>query len=99
MIAPRAVNNFEDLRQFLLSSTSLRALKEALTISESWPASAVVEWLQQEIDPSVEPYRKRCTKCLNFLVKKYLVFPSSFFFQDIERDGNYPVGGGGFAVR
>ncbi|KAF9262799.1 kinase-like protein [Marasmius fiardii PR-910] len=99
MEAPQPVRCFEDLHQYLVSSMSLRILQEVLTVSESWPASAVVEWLQEEINSATlgGRYRQRCTKCLNSLVKKYLVFPSSFFFNDIEREGNYPLGGGGFA--
>ncbi|KAF9262819.1 kinase-like protein, partial [Marasmius fiardii PR-910] len=42
-------------------------------------------------------YRRRCTKCLNVLVKKYHVFPTSFFCDNVRRDGDYPLGGGGFA--
>ncbi|KAJ8083461.1 hypothetical protein PM082_009335 [Marasmius tenuissimus] len=94
------VDNFRDLRALLRSSsTSLRNPERYLTISETWPASSIVEWLQHEIMyPALnELYRKRCTACLNAIVKRYHVFPSSFFFNNIERDGDYPSGGGGFA--
>ncbi|KAL0572734.1 hypothetical protein V5O48_009234 [Marasmius crinis-equi] len=94
-----AILNFDDLQTFLLSAATLRSIHKNLGINETWPASSVVEWLQQEIDWSElgESYRKRCKTCLNAVVKKYHVFPSSFFFNDIERVGEHPLGGGGFA--
>ncbi|KAF9262815.1 hypothetical protein L218DRAFT_959960 [Marasmius fiardii PR-910] len=91
--------NFDDLRSFLSSSTTLKVLQEGLQINEGWTATSIVEWLQEEIRSPThnELYRKRCTKCLNALVKKYYVFPTSFFCDSIIRDGDYPLGGGGFA--
>ncbi|KAF9262807.1 kinase-like protein [Marasmius fiardii PR-910] len=94
------VRNFDELRSSLFSSTSLKALQADLEITEAWTASSVVDWLQEEIQSSThnQLYRKRCTKCLNTLVKKYHVFPTSFFRVSVRQDGDYPLGGGGFAV-
>ncbi|KAG7090079.1 hypothetical protein E1B28_011696 [Marasmius oreades] len=92
------VRNVDDLRSFLFSSTSLKALQDGLEINGNWTASTIVGWLQEEIQSSTDgSYRKRCTKCLNALVKKYRIFPSSFFCDNVRRDGDYPLGGGGFA--
>ncbi|KAG7098346.1 hypothetical protein E1B28_000305 [Marasmius oreades] len=92
------VRNVDDLRSFLFSSTSLKGLQDGLEINENWTASSIVEWLQEEIQSSTDGlYRKRCTKCLNTIVKKYHIFPSSFFCDNVRRDGDYPLGGGGFA--
>ncbi|KAF9261240.1 kinase-like protein [Marasmius fiardii PR-910] len=60
-----------------------------------------LSWFAQEVHSSAvddrELYAKRCTKCLNTLVKRYHVFPSSFFCDDVTRVSVYPLGGGGFA--
>lgn len=47
---------------------------------------------------SNEKYRAACTKCIRELGKSYDIVPSSFFCQNVQREGSFPVGGGGFAV-
>ncbi|KAL0060222.1 MAP kinase kinase kinase [Marasmius tenuissimus] len=42
-------------------------------------------------------YRRRCMKCLKFLVKKFQTLPSSLFLHNIKLDGTHPLTGGGFA--
>ncbi|KAF9265335.1 kinase-like protein [Marasmius fiardii PR-910] len=93
------LRNFDNLRSFLFSSASLKILQEGLEITESCPASSIIEWLQKSSTASHDGlYRKRCRKCLNMLVKKHHVFPSSFFCNDVRRrGGDHPLGGGGFA--
>ncbi|KAF9265336.1 kinase-like protein [Marasmius fiardii PR-910] len=91
------VGNIDELRSFLSSPVSVKTLQ----ISEAWSISSVVEWLQKEIQYSTVDYgglyQKKCTKCLNMLVRKHHIFPSSFFYNDVRRDGLSPVAGGGFA--
>ncbi|KAF9259169.1 kinase-like protein, partial [Marasmius fiardii PR-910] len=44
-------------------------------------------------------YRRKCTKCLDEVVKKYHVFPSSFFVKNVQLNGQMglPLKRGGFA--
>ncbi len=54
----------------------------------------------QELDdaPHADWYRTACMKCLRALSKARNIVPSSLCLRDVIREGENPVGGGGFAV-
>ncbi|KAK0449329.1 kinase-like domain-containing protein [Armillaria borealis] len=58
----------------------------------------VMDVLQQELDDArPDGCRTACMKCLRTLSKARNIVPSSFYSQDVTREGTNPVGGGGFA--
>ncbi|PBK97927.1 kinase-like protein [Armillaria gallica] len=59
----------------------------------------VMDVLQQELDIASLPdgYRAACMKCLRALSKDRNIVPSSFYSQDVTREGTNPACGGGFA--
>ncbi|KAK0437918.1 kinase-like domain-containing protein [Desarmillaria tabescens] len=69
---------------------------------ESIPPSVetiVMDVLQQELDDVSCPdeYRTACLKCLRALSKAKNILPSSFFSQNVTREGANPICGGGYA--
>ncbi|KAJ3911399.1 hypothetical protein F5877DRAFT_73212, partial [Lentinula edodes] len=62
----------------------------------------LIEWASSvgiDASPSLlEIYRKKCLQFSRHLSKKYQILPSSMILREIEREGQNPVGGGGFAV-
>ncbi|KAJ7592096.1 kinase-like domain-containing protein [Mycena floridula] len=66
--------------------------------SASW-ACALTELLQHEMRFSVDDaaYRTLCLRTLRRIIRKFDVFPPSFFIRDIAIEGNRPLSGGGFA--
>ncbi len=54
----------------------------------------------QELDDDRHPdvYRTACMKCLRALCKSRNIIPFSLYLRDVTREGEHPVGGGGFAV-
>ncbi|SJL08824.1 uncharacterized protein ARMOST_12195 [Armillaria ostoyae] len=61
--------------------------------------TVVMDVLQQELDdaPHADWYRTACMKCLRALSKARNIVPSSLCLPDVIREGENPVGGGGFA--
>ncbi|KAK0231912.1 kinase-like domain-containing protein [Armillaria nabsnona] len=61
--------------------------------------AVVMDVLQQELDdaPDADWYRTACMKCLRALSKARNIVPSSLCLRDVIREGENPVGGGGFA--
>ncbi|KAK0439172.1 kinase-like domain-containing protein [Armillaria borealis] len=59
----------------------------------------VMDILQQELDDASHPdrYRRARMKCLQALCKARNTVPSSLCLRDVIREGENPVGGGGFA--
>ncbi|GAW04607.1 serine threonine-protein kinase nrc-2 [Lentinula edodes] len=61
----------------------------------------LIEWASSvgiDASPSLlEIYRKKCLQFSRHLSKKYQILPSSMILREIEREGQNPVGGGGFA--
>ncbi|PBK74612.1 kinase-like protein [Armillaria solidipes] len=56
----------------------------------------VMDVLQQELDDArPDGCRTACMKCLRTLSKARNIVPSSFYSQDVTREGTNPVGGGG----
>ncbi|KAF9260717.1 hypothetical protein L218DRAFT_871779, partial [Marasmius fiardii PR-910] len=43
-------------------------------------------------------YRRKCSKCLDEVVRRHHVLPSTLFVNGIDLDGRYPKKRGGFAV-
>ncbi|KAK0213807.1 kinase-like domain-containing protein [Armillaria fumosa] len=62
--------------------------------------AVVMDVLQQELDGVLneEWYRMTCMKCLRVLCKARGAVPSSLFLQDVTKEGDNAIDGGGFAV-
>uniref|UniRef100_A0A0W0ETT3 Protein kinase domain-containing protein n=1 Tax=Moniliophthora roreri TaxID=221103 RepID=A0A0W0ETT3_MONRR len=91
----RRVENEEDLRSIL-------ALPEALDTLLSLDAASVpfvVQLLQSEVHQasSTDLYRRQCWSGIRALAKKHRVLPDCLFLNNITREGNHPLYGGGFA--
>ncbi|KIY62613.1 kinase-like protein [Cylindrobasidium torrendii FP15055 ss-10] len=59
-----------------------------------------VDILQDELDAKgafLGPQRSRRVKCMRTLTKHHDIVPSSFFCREVEKQGSYPIYGGGFA--
>ncbi|KAF9266392.1 kinase-like protein [Marasmius fiardii PR-910] len=92
-----AISDLDALLQ--CSAEPHRRLLELLLETNGESKEAVVEWLHAESRKSTSDltYQRKCIKCLDAVVKRYHVFPSSFFIKDIQLDGYRPKKRGGFA--
>ncbi|KAE9404200.1 kinase-like protein [Gymnopus androsaceus JB14] len=58
-------------------------------------STAELEVLDPDLNRSA--YRKRCLQALRHVSTRHQILPSSLMIQDVKRDGQNPVAGGGFA--
>ncbi|KAJ4464264.1 kinase-like domain-containing protein [Lentinula lateritia] len=74
---------------------------DLLQLEMDTTSNDLIEWASSvgiDASPSLlEIYRKKCLQFSRRLSKKYQILPSSMILREIEREGQNPVGGGGFA--
>ncbi|ESK96330.1 hypothetical protein Moror_7116 [Moniliophthora roreri MCA 2997] len=89
-----------DLLRNVRASLSSKNPIGTLLSSDTSNIPSIVEILYSEASSTEDgDYRKLCQRCLRALAKKHRIeaIPSSLFINDIVREGQYPVGGGGYA--
>ncbi|ESK89796.1 hypothetical protein Moror_16809 [Moniliophthora roreri MCA 2997] len=104
-MASTIASDVEDLnarvtREILRSDDSSLALLIPSNAGKEY-VLALIELLQAEIDdcsPTDGRHRKKCIKYLKALATKYRVLPQALFVENIARDGDHPLRGGGYAA-
>ncbi|KAJ3930576.1 MAG: kinase-like domain-containing protein, partial [Lentinula lateritia] len=85
----------------VISVQQVMDLLQLVILEMDTTSNDLIKWASSvgiDASPSLlEIYRKKCLQFSRRLSKKYQILPSSMILQEIEREGQNPVGGGGFA--
>lgn len=91
-----SVHSLMDVLQSVHAMTSSYKKIVLSLFLQELDSTAELEVLDPDLNRSA--YRKRCLQALRHVSTRHQILPSSLMIQDVKRDGQNPVAGGGFAV-
>ncbi|KAK7032035.1 hypothetical protein VNI00_013403 [Paramarasmius palmivorus] len=89
------IKSIEDVRSIILGHSDP---VQAFLSLDPLQIPVALHLLQVEVQTaSAKSYRKICVKCLHKIVKKLHILPPTLFIDDVTRQGQYALSGGGFS--